>query len=77
VGSCCSDQTFFWTLRWFDPCFVGPCHHSKACPRVADGRDGLQVWRVAPFILNKWPQTADKGWSSSFGVGRRASNSTP
>jgi len=48
---------------------VGPCHHSKACPRVADGRDGLQVWRVAPFILNKWPQTADKGWSSSFGDG--------
>jgi hypothetical protein len=24
------------------PCYVGPCHHSTACPPVADGRDGLQ-----------------------------------
>jgi hypothetical protein len=27
---------------------VGPYHH-----RVADGRDGLQVWRVAVNVLNK------------------------
>jgi hypothetical protein len=24
-----------------DPCHVGPCHHGKERPRVADGGDGL------------------------------------
>jgi hypothetical protein len=47
-----------------------PCHHSMARPRVADGRDGLQFWRLAAIILNKQPRTNDKGWSSSLGVGR-------
>jgi len=41
-----------------------------ACPRVADGGDGLQMWRVAANILNKRPRTADNGWSCSVGVGR-------
>jgi hypothetical protein len=27
------------------------------------------IWRVAANILNKQLQTADKGWSPSFGVG--------
>jgi hypothetical protein len=45
-----------------------PCHHGMARPEVADG-DGLQIWRVAANILNKPSRTADKGWSSSFGVG--------
>ena len=27
------------------------------------------VWRVAVNILNKQLQTADKGWSSSLGLG--------
>ncbi|KAJ4443717.1 hypothetical protein ANN_05392 [Periplaneta americana] len=31
-----------------------------------------QSWRVAANILNKQSRTADKGWSSSLGVGRRA-----
>ncbi|KAJ4428691.1 hypothetical protein ANN_25684 [Periplaneta americana] len=31
--------------------------------------DGLQIWRVAVNILNKQSWTADKGWSSSLGVG--------
>jgi hypothetical protein len=44
-----------------------PCHHS--CPRVADGRDGLQQWRAAVNILNKQPWTNDKGWSSGWGLG--------
>jgi hypothetical protein len=39
-----------------------------ARPQVADGGDGLQIWRVAANILNKQSQTADKGWSSSLGV---------
>jgi hypothetical protein len=28
------------------------------------------IWRVAANILNKQSRTADKGWSSSLGVGR-------
>jgi hypothetical protein len=43
-------------------------------PQVADGGEGLQIWRVAANILNKQSQTADKGWSSSLGVGRGANN---
>jgi hypothetical protein len=39
-----------------------------ARPQVAEG-DGLQIWRVAANILNKQSRRADKGWSSSFGVG--------
>jgi len=35
------------------------------------------VWRVAVNILNKQSQTADKGWSSSLGVGWGANNSSP
>jgi hypothetical protein len=49
---------------------VGPCHHGKARPHVADGGDRLRIWRVAAIILNKRPRTADKGWSSSLGVGK-------
>jgi hypothetical protein len=35
------------------------CHHSMARPRLVN-------------ILNKQPQTNDKGWPSSLGVGRGA-----
>jgi hypothetical protein len=35
------------------------------------------IWRVATNILNKQSRTADKGWSSSFGVGRGANNASP
>ena len=28
------------------------------------------IWRVAANIMNKQSRTADKGWSSSLGVGR-------
>jgi hypothetical protein len=52
-----------------------PCHYSMARPQVADGRDRLQLWRLAANILNKQPRTNDKGWSSSLGVGRGANNS--
>jgi hypothetical protein len=38
-------------------------------PQVADGGDGLQIWRVAANILNKQSQTADSGWSSNLGLG--------
>jgi hypothetical protein len=53
-------------VRWV------PCHCCMVRPQVADGGDSLQMWRVAANIVNKQSQTADKGWSSSLGVGRRA-----
>jgi hypothetical protein len=53
------------------------CHHSMARPQVADGREGLQRWRLAANILNKQPRTNDKGWSSSLGVGRGTNNHSP
>jgi hypothetical protein len=53
------------------------CHHCMARPLVADGGDALQVWRVAANILNKQSRTADKGWSSTLGVGRGANNYSP
>jgi len=31
----------------------GPCHNGMARPRVADGGDDLQIWRVAANKLNK------------------------
>jgi hypothetical protein len=52
------------------------CHHGMARPRVADGRDGLQL-ELAANILNKQPRTSDKGWSSSLGIGRGANNPSP
>jgi hypothetical protein len=48
-----------------------------ASPQVTDGGDSLQFLRVAANILNKQSRTADKGWSSSLGFGRRADNSSP
>jgi hypothetical protein len=41
-----------------------------ARPHVADGGDGLQIWRVAVNILNKQLRTADRERYSSLGVGR-------
>jgi hypothetical protein len=58
-------------VRWV------PCHHGMARPQVADGEDALQLWREAANILNKQSRAADKGWSSSWGVGRGANNSSP
>jgi hypothetical protein len=44
--------------------------------QIADGGDGLQIWRVAANILNKQTRTADKGWASSLGVGLGPYNSS-
>jgi hypothetical protein len=46
------------------------CHHGMARPLDPDGGDGLHTWRVGANILNKLSRTADRGWPSSFGVGR-------
>ena len=35
------------------------------------------IWRVAANKLNNQSRTADKGWSSSLGVGRGANNASP
>jgi hypothetical protein len=47
-----------------------PCHHGVARPQVADGGEGLKIWRVAANILSKQLRTADRGWPSRFEVGR-------
>jgi hypothetical protein len=46
-----------------------PCHHGMTRPQVADGGDGLQIWRVAANILNKQSRTANNWWSSNLGLG--------
>jgi hypothetical protein len=51
---------------------MSPRHHGMVRPQVADGGDGLQMWRAAVKILNKHSRTADKSWSSRLGVGRGA-----
>jgi hypothetical protein len=40
-----------------------------ARPPVADGGEGLRIWRVAVNILNKQSRTADKAWASDLGLG--------
>jgi hypothetical protein len=40
-------------LMSYVPCYVGPCHHGMTRPRVATGKEDLQVSRVAANILNK------------------------
>jgi hypothetical protein len=39
-------------------------------PQVADGGDGLRMWRVAANVSQKQQRTADRGWLFSLGVGR-------
>jgi hypothetical protein len=45
-------------------------------PQVADGGNGLQIWRVAADILNKQSRTVDKEWSSTLGVEHGTNNSS-
>jgi hypothetical protein len=40
-----------------------------ARPQVADGGDGIQIWRVAMNILNKQSRTADKECLPAWGLG--------
>jgi hypothetical protein len=53
---------------------VGTLSPGLASPQVADGGEGRQIWRVAGNIFNKQSQIADRGRSSSLGVGRVANN---
>jgi len=38
-------------------------------PQVADGGDGLQIWKVDANKLNKQSRTAEKGGSPAWGLG--------
>jgi hypothetical protein len=60
----------FYHVKWT------PCQHGMVPPQAVDGGDSLQIWREAANILNNQLWTADKGWSSSLGVGRGANNSS-
>jgi hypothetical protein len=40
-----------------------------ARPQVADGGDGLRIWRVATNILNKQSRTAGNGGPPAWGFG--------
>jgi hypothetical protein len=46
-------------------------------PQVVDKGVCLQIWKIAANIFTKQLQTADKGWSSSLGVGLGADISSP
>jgi len=46
-----------------------PYHHPMMRTQVADGRDGLQIWKVVGNILNNHLGTKERGWSSSLGGG--------
>jgi hypothetical protein len=56
---------------------VGPLSPRHGASSGCGWREVLRVRRVAASILNKQSRTADKGWSSSFGVGRGANNPSP
>jgi hypothetical protein len=68
------NNCFFKFSKNLLPCYVGPCHHSMARPWIANGGDGLQIWRVTTNILNKQSREAEKGWSSSLGQIRDGSH---
>jgi hypothetical protein len=52
------------------------CHHGVARLQATFGENGLQIWTVTANILNKQSVTAEKRWSSTWGVVRRANNSS-
>jgi hypothetical protein len=68
-------------LLYFQLCLL--CHDkwvpftTARCVLRLQVEEQPPVWRVAANILNKQSWTADKGWSSSVGVGRDANNSSP
>jgi hypothetical protein len=57
-------------------CYVGLFLHGMAHPRVSDGGDDLQIWRITANIANNQSRTADKGVVLGLGVWRGANNSS-
>jgi hypothetical protein len=65
------------SLRSFvgrSPSEVGSLSPQHGASSGCGWRNGLQLWRLAANILNKQSWTDNKEWSSSLGVGRRATN---
>jgi hypothetical protein len=52
---------YAFRLRLSDHVRWVPCHNGMVRPQVADGGDGLHIWRVAANILNKQSLTTDWG----------------
>jgi hypothetical protein len=48
-------------VRIFTNYVVWVYHSDMAHPQVADGGNGLQIWRVAANILNKQSKIVDNG----------------
>jgi hypothetical protein len=48
-----------------------------AHPRVADGEDGLKIWREAANIFVMQSRAAHKGWSYSLEAGHGANKYSP
>ena len=61
---------------WLQQCLWVPVTTAWRVLRLWMGEQP-PIWRVAANKLNKQSMTADKGWSSSLGVGRGANNSSP
>jgi len=50
------------------PCYVRPCHHGVAVPRVADAGDGLKMWTVAANTLKHPTRDGRPAWGLSEGL---------
>jgi hypothetical protein len=48
------------------PRYVGACHHGMARPRVADGGDGLPIWRTAANTWNKQSRKPNPQKANNF-----------
>jgi len=57
------------TLKFM--CYVGCSHRGMEGPEVANGVDGLQMWRV---VANKQSRTAEKNWCFSLGFRRKVNS---
>jgi hypothetical protein len=69
------NRHFLFAFPSFILCYVGLFHHGIAGSWIADGGDGLPIYRVTANILNKQSRTAEKGWSYSLVVGRELRSS--
>jgi hypothetical protein len=62
-AACYRDSLLSRRVRW------APCRHDVAHPQVADGGDGLQIWRESANISTKQSRTADRGGPPACGLG--------
>jgi hypothetical protein len=50
------------------------CYHGMPYPQVTVGGENVQIQQIAVNAFNEQLHTADRGWSSSLGVGWKANN---